>query len=62
MAQGTSKLAEKQKKTNKRTEKMKKGKRIIPPKKTVAIKHRQATKVRPSVGQTAICLLGTHTS
>lgn len=57
MAQGTSKLAEKQKKANKKTDKMKKGKRIIPPKKAVAIKQRQATKVRP-----AAMKIGTHTS
>lgn len=50
MTQGTSKLAEKQKKANKKTDKMKKGKRIIPPKKTLAIKQRQATKVRPRGG------------
>ena len=47
MAQGTSKLAEKQKKANKKSQNMKKGQRVIPPKKTVAIKQRQATKVRP---------------
>ena len=46
MAQGTSKLAEKQKKANKKSQNMKKGKRVIPPKKSIAIKQQQATKVR----------------
>lgn len=50
MAQGTSKLAEKSKKANKKTQNMKKGKKFIPPKKAVAIKQRQATKVRPRRG------------
>ena len=46
MAQGTSKLAEKQKKANKKTQNVRKGKRVVPPKKSVAVKQRQATKVR----------------
>ena len=50
MAQGTSKLAEKHKKANKKTQNMKKGKKFIPPKKTIAIKQRQANKVRPRGG------------
>ena len=50
MAQGTSKLAEKHKKANKKTQNMKKGKKFIPPKKTIAIRQRQANKVRPRGG------------
>jgi flagellar hook-basal body complex protein FliE len=46
MAQGTSKLAEKQKRANKKTQNMKKGKRVVPPKKTAAVKQQRATKVR----------------
>lgn len=50
MAQGTSKLAEKHKKASKKTQNMKKGKKFIPPKKAIAIKQRQANKVRPRGG------------
>jgi len=45
MAQGRTKLAEKHTKASKKTQSTKKGKRVIPPKKTVAIKQKQATKI-----------------
>jgi hypothetical protein len=46
MAQGTPRRVEKQKKANKKAQNTRKGKRVIPPKKALAIRQRQATKVR----------------